>query len=283
MVLYGLEVEILSEGRYAHRRQRTLKVDLGGRRLMVKLFGHRRCPMRTAIRNLSHRLLVSRTSATPAGRCATERRLLDLWRQHGFSVAEPLDVRLPQEPSQPYLVLEFVEGPLARTSLHDPEVDVAAMVPKLEAFWEECGRRHELAIRLREPGLIHTHPGFRHLIDRGGGFTYIDLEDAFTSPRDVERHVCIELAGFLRALDRTVDPDLIEVVSRSYPDVERLERARSEARVGRGVPVRFTPLARRLVRAARWTKRGQGQSVAATRAFEARTRVPVSPENLSSI
>jgi len=248
-ILEGLRAEVITEGRYAHQRQRVVSLDLEGRRVIVKLFGHRRGPFRTLVRDLSHRLLVSRTSATPAGRQATERRLLNLWREHGFLVAEPLDMRLPQEPAQPYLVLEFIEGPLARTSLHDSKLDAFVIVPKLETFWKECGRRHELAIRLREPGLVHTHPGFRHLIDSDRGFTYIDLEDAFTSPRDVERHVCIELAGFLRALDRTENPDLIEVVNRSYPHLERLERARQEAQVGRGVPVWLTPLARRLVSA----------------------------------
>lgn len=246
MRLAGIHGEVLAQGRSGGCRQRVVKVRIDGRDRIVKLFGHRRGRIRTLVRNLGHRWIVAKTPTTPEGRRDTERRLLRLWRSHDFPVPEVLDLEVSLDAPQPYLVLEFIPGPRLCECWRDPEPNLEGLVPKLQQFAAECARRHDLALRLEEPRLIHTHPNFRHLIDRGDQLVYIDFEHAYLSAAEIPRYISMELAGFIESIEESSNPQLVDTFVSAYLRPERLERMARDLRVGRGAPVWVGRLARHL-------------------------------------
>ena len=103
-------------------------------------------------------------------------------------------------------------------------------------FAADWCRRHALAERLREPGLVHAHPSFSHLLDRAGQWVTFDLEYAYTDSRRVETLVAVEIAGFVASLLRAAGPRagaLLRALVAAYPDRERLARVAGSAGVGR--------------------------------------------------
>jgi hypothetical protein len=103
-------------------------------------------------------------------------------------------------------------------------------------FAADWCRRHALAERVREPGLVHAHPGFAHLLDRAGEWVTFDLEYAYTDPDRIEALVAVEIAGFVASLQRAAGDRtaaLIDALVAGYPDRERLARVAHSATVGR--------------------------------------------------
>ena len=128
----------------------------------VKLYGRKRPWFPTLARSFGHRFLVAKTGLGAQTRRDTEARLLRLWRQHGFAVPEVLELSLPEPESRPYLVLERVGGrDRADASCATRRCRSSALEAGIARFAAECCRRHALAERLREPGLVHAHPASR--------------------------------------------------------------------------------------------------------------------------
>jgi hypothetical protein len=212
----------------------VVSARLRGRDVVVKIYGRKRAPLPTWVRAFGHRFLVGKTGLSARVRRDTEARLLELWRAHGFAVPECLAWPLPEPIPEPYLVLERVEG--ATVDARMRAADAAELEPALRAFAAEWSRRHALAESLREPGLVHAHPGFAHLIDRAGVFTAFDFEYAYTDANRVEQLVDVEIAGFVTSLRRAAGaraaPWLRALVA-GYGDRHRLERAAAHGAVGR--------------------------------------------------
>ncbi|MGH7292230.1 MAG: hypothetical protein ACREJT_13515, partial [Myxococcota bacterium] len=166
----------------------------------------------------------------------TEARLLRLWREHGFAVPRVLDITLPEPDDRPYLVLERIDGPTVHEELRDPALAPGPLETGLTRFAAEWCRRHDLAERLREPGLVHAHPGFAHLLDRQGEWVAFDLEYAYTDPGRIEALVAVEVAGFVASLQRAAGARtgrMLDALVAGYPDRARLARVADAAMVGR--------------------------------------------------
>ncbi len=232
----GLDARLLAISRRGDARHQVVAARLAGRDVVVKLYGRKRPWLPTLARAFGHRFLVAKTGLGARTRRDTEERLLRLWRSHGFAVPELLDLALPEPDPRPVLVMEHVNGPTVQSELRDPAVPLARLESGIARFAAEWCRRHALAERLREPGLVHAHPSFSHLLDRGGEWVTFDLEYAYTDPRRVDVLVSVEIAGFVASLLRAAGAradGLLRALVASYPDHERLARAGAAASVGR--------------------------------------------------
>lgn len=232
----GLDGTLLAISRGGDGRHQVVSAQIQGRPVIVKLYGRKRTRFPTLARAFGHRFLVAKTGLAARTRRDTDARILGLWRQHGFAVPEVLDLPLPEPDDRPFLVLERVDGATVRSELRDARFPIARLEAGLTRFGAEWCRRHALAEKLREPGLIHSHPGFEHLIDRDGEWVSFDFEYAYTDPRRVETLVAVEIAGFVASLQRAAGKRadaLLRVLVAAYPDRDRLARVGHSALVGR--------------------------------------------------
>jgi len=232
----GLDARLLAVSRRGDGRHQVVSARLGGREVVVKLYGRKRPWFPTLARSFGHRFLVAKTGLGARTRRDTEARLLRLWRQHGFAVPEVLELSLPEPDARPYLVLERIEGRTVQSELRDAAVPLERLETGIARFGADWCRRHALAERLHEPGLVHAHPSFSHLLDRGGEWVTFDLEYAYTDPRRVDTLVAVEIAGFVASLLRAAGPraeSLVRALVAAYPDRDRLARVGQSAAVGR--------------------------------------------------
>ena len=232
----GLDARLLAVSRRGDGRHQVVSTVLGGRQVVVKLYGRKRPWLPTLARSFGHRFLVPKTGLSARTRCDTEARLLRLWRKHGFAVPEVLELALPEPEARPYLVLEQIDGPTVQAELRDEGVPLERLEAGIVEFAAAWCRRHALAERMREPGLVHAHPGFAHLLDRSGAWVTFDLEYAYTDSRRIEALVAVEIAGFVASLQRAAGkraPKLLRALVAAYPDHDRLERVGRSATVGR--------------------------------------------------
>jgi hypothetical protein len=104
-------------------------------------------------------------------------------------------------------VLEFVEGPLLDERLRDPALAEPARAALLGAFGAAWGRRHRLALSLREPALLQEHGTLQHVLVAGPPdaprLVTFDHENAFARAGDVEAHLAKEVASVLPSLYRS--------------------------------------------------------------------------------
>jgi tRNA A-37 threonylcarbamoyl transferase component Bud32 len=232
----GLDGRLLAHSARGDGGHQVVSARLGGREVVVKLYGRKRALAPTLARAFGHRFLVAKSGLAARTRRDTEARLLRLWRAHGFAVPEVLDVPLPEPDPRPYLLLENVAGRTVSAELRDPSTPSATLAAGLERFARDWSRRHDLAERLAEPGLVHAHASFNHLIDRDGEWVAFDFEYAYTDARRVPALVSVEIAGFVASLAHYAgarfEPLLAALVA-AYPERARLARAAREAAVGR--------------------------------------------------
>lgn len=231
----GLDGVLLARSERGDGRHQVVSARLGGRDVVIKVYARKRAYLPTALRGFGHRFLVGKTGLGAQTRRDTEARVLGLWRAHGFAVPRVLELETPEPIAAPHLVLERLAGPTVDLRLREPSAG-AGLEAGLRAFAAEWSRRHGLAETLREPGLVHAHPGFAHLIDCGGAWSAFDFEYAYTDAGRVEELVAVEIAGFVASLRRAAAaraPALLRALVAAYPERARLERVVRAGAVGR--------------------------------------------------
>ncbi len=232
----GLDGILLARSERGDGRHQVVLVRLDGREVVVKLYGRKRAHVPTALRAFGHRFLVGKTGLSARARRDTETRLVGLWRAHGFATPALLELSLPEPVVQPYVVLERIDGPTVDALLRDPDAAQEKLEPALIRFGADWSRRHGLAERLDEPGLVHAHASFAHILEGGGAWTYFDFEYAYTDVRRVEQLVAVEIAGFVASLRRAAGVravPLLRALVEGYTDRGRLRRAAAQGAVGR--------------------------------------------------
>jgi hypothetical protein len=232
----GLDGRLLAQSERGDGGHQVVSARLGGRDVVLKLYGRKRALAPTLARAFGHRFLVAKTGLGAKTRRDTEERVLRLWRAHGFAVPEVLELALPAPDPRPHLVMESVAGRTVSAELRDPAAALAALEAGLARFAPEWSRRHDLAESLAEPALVHAHPSFNHAIDRAGEWVSFDFEYAYTDRRRVAALVSVEIAGFVASLAHYAGArfeTLLAALVEAYPQRERLERAEHDATVGR--------------------------------------------------
>jgi tRNA A-37 threonylcarbamoyl transferase component Bud32 len=232
----GLDGVLLARSERGDGRHQVVSTRLGGRDVVVKLYGRKRAYLPTLLRAFGHRFLVGKTGLSARARRDTEARLIGLWRAHGFAAPAVLDLALPEPVFGPYLVLERIDGPTVDARLRDPGAAQTDLGAGLARFAAEWSRRHGLAERLAEPGLVHAHASFAHLLEHGGEWSTFDFEYAYTDVRRVEQLVAVEIASLVATLRRAAGAraaPLLRALVAGYTDRGRLERVVADGAVGR--------------------------------------------------
>ncbi len=182
------------------------RVVTPGGPVLQKLYGERGGWWHAWGRELLTALHGAKTGTRAAARRATEARVLALWRAHGCDAPAELSARHPDLANERTLVLEFVDGPLLADRLRDAALAGPARAALLVAFGSAWGRRHRLALSLREPALLQEHGTLQHVILSGSmdapRFVTFDHENAFVRAADVPAYVAKEAASLLSSLYR---------------------------------------------------------------------------------
>lgn len=275
------QLTVSSRGDGAHR---VLKAEVGGRAVVIKLYGLKRSRLEAAVRQFGSLVLVGKSSISAADRCRTERETLELWRREGFDV--PGEVALDRavlsdiglKGSHPWLALNWVSGPIMGKMVMRDDLSLSRKEEIVAEFTKVCAARHARAIELDEPRLLCEHPTFEHVILSEGRFVFIDFEIVFTGRCRLETLIARELAGFVRSLHRMADGHLGPLLSAmvaAYPNRSRFEKVRNDFERFGAVPVfdwiRSLPLAGGLARIIRGDKHDLRQKIVAEldRALEA--------------
>jgi hypothetical protein len=186
---------------------RVWRVETPSGPVLQKLYGERGGWLHAWLRELGSALRGAKTGTRAAARRATEARVLALWRSHGCDAPAELSAEHPDLANERTLVLEFVEGPLLDERLRDRALGEPARAALLAAFGAAWGRRHRLALSLREPALLQEHGTLQHVIVAGPPdaprFVTFDHENAFARASDVEAHVAKEVGSVLPSLYRS--------------------------------------------------------------------------------
>ena len=240
-LLGGRPVEELDRSRGGGGRHRVVKASFGGIPVVVKCYGPKAGPVRTAFRRFGSRFLVGKSSVTPVGRRETERAVLRLWRREGFDVPALVEeAAFPELEGTPYLVMEWIEGPTLERFLADPSVPPERKEAAVARFAPILARRHARALALGEPALLFENPTFNHVFLSGDRLVHHDFEIVFRRRRGLERLVRREIVGFLCSLAKAASgrfPSLLRVLVEGYPDRGILARTAGElARYG-GIPL----------------------------------------------
>jgi hypothetical protein len=236
--------EILDRSLGGDGHQKILKVELEGGPVVVKLYGRKQGVLQAILRDIGSRA-IGKTSLRQRTRCATERAVLQLWSEHDLGVPELLPNRFQELDPQPYLVLEFIDGPSIWNILNDGDWSFEKEADLLRRFAIEWARRHELARQQREPRFIQLRAGLHHILVSGERQAAFDFEMCYTRRHPIDRLISLEILGYLRTLQAATGDNFeryLECVVQSYGNPAPFRRVREDA--ASGVAPWLKPLSR---------------------------------------
>lgn len=227
-----LELDDLSPYLLLQNGNFLYKVPFRGGWAVLKVYYGSRGFLSRIVKSLENVLLAGQSSYMPKTRLRNESACLKLWRKHGFRVFETypdVEVRAPGCPPGGYLLMEYVEAEKIIARLSRPDVPVEEKRALYRRFLVDWGRRHEIAIREREPRLVHENGDGKHVMLVGDDFLWFDFEMVYRSRAKIRDHVSHEIIQYLWHTLKTVPPDLAELLLADtvehYPDRGRLERS----------------------------------------------------------
>jgi len=209
------------------------KVPFRSSEAVLKVYYGSRNKVEMALKSFENVVFGGQTSYMPKTRLRIERECLDIWAKHGFRVFDRYDdvqVVAPHCPDGGYMLLEYVSKPKLNEYLSDQGIAEEERIATYERFVGEWGRRHEIAIREREPRLVHENGDGKHvMILEDGGFLWFDFEMVYRSRGRVADHVSHEIIQYLWNILKSTPPELKDKLLNStiehYPDRKRLYRA----------------------------------------------------------
>jgi len=205
------------------------KVPFRGGWAVLKIYYGSRGTVANLRKSVGNMLLHGQTSYMPKTRCRIERECLELWAKHGFRTFRIYDgvaVEHPDAKPGGWLLLEYVDAPKLVKYLPDASVPLDGRFATYRRFLTEWSRRHELAIELREPKLVHENGDGKHVMILPDGFLWFDFEMVYRSRRAVASHVSREIINFMwnlmKALPRDLHERFLDETIAGYPVRERL-------------------------------------------------------------
>lgn len=204
------------------------KIPFRGHAAVLKLYYGSRSWLRYMGGTLSN-YAEGQTSFMPRARCANELRCLKIWREAGFRVFHTYDdVVIEGLPPGGYLLFEFIAGPKFAAYFGDESILLDRRLETYRRFLGEWHRRHDLAIRTGEPGLVHENGDMKHVMILDDDFLYFDFEMAYRSARHIRDYVAREILAYLKSLGKIVGPQrfsiFLEDTLRHYAGTDLLER-----------------------------------------------------------
>jgi len=198
---------------------------------VVKVYYGSRSPLSTWIKSFENVAFAGQTAYFPRTRLRVERECLAVWRQYGFRVYGTYDdvvIEAPQCPPGGYTVFEYRTGPKLFEVLRDASRGVEQRLAVYRRFLAEWGRRHELAIALREPRLVHENGDGKHVLVFDDELLWFDFEMIWRSRARVPDQVSHEIIQYLWFLSKSVperELRLLEETAAGYPKTDRLRAA----------------------------------------------------------
>ena len=224
---HGYEAHVLSISENGDGTHRVLTIEHEGAPLAIKCYGRKTGRLQAALRQYGVRHIIGKSDYSTNGRFQTERSVLKLWRSLGFDVPEILSPDFLAGIQQPCLALEWISGPTLAEVVRDPETPLEHKQELIARFAAITGKRHEEALRLREPRLLFEHPTFSHVFVSNERLVHFDFELVFTRTDCVERTIRHETAGFLKAVlraDSAISAELMQSFIAAYPDKHRIKK-----------------------------------------------------------
>ncbi len=198
---------------------------------VVKVYTGSRSALQTWVKSFENVVFAGQTAYFPSTRLRIERECLAVWRKHGFRVYDTYDavaVEAPQCPPGGYTVFEYRSGPKLYEVLRDASLGAEQRLAVYRRFLAEWGRRHELAIALREPRLVHENGDGKHVLIFDDELLWFDFEMIWRSAARVPDQVSHEIIQYLWFLSKSV-PELqgrlLEETAALYPKTDRLRAA----------------------------------------------------------
>lgn len=224
---------LLKNGNFLYKLPHGGLPGVPGEHVVCKVYFGSRGPIGRVYKSIANVLLYGQTSYLAYTRLRIERECLALWAEHGFrtfDVYDHIKVDAPQAPDGGYLMLEFVERTKLFEYMQDESVDVEERFALYRRWLADWGRRHQLAIDLKEPRLVHENGDGKHvMLMEDGGFLWFDFEMVYRSKRKVRWFVAHELIQYIwhlcRELGGPLDERLLEETVAHYPDPQRLHDA----------------------------------------------------------
>lgn len=218
---------LLKNGNYLY------KVPFRDGHAVLKVYFGSRGPIGRVYKSIANVFLYGQTSYLAYTRRRIEKECLELWAKHGFrtfGVYENVEVEAPGAPKDGWLLLEYVDTIKIWQVLSDEERPLEERLALWRRFLGEYGRRHDLAVELREPRLVHENGDGKHvMILEDGSFLWFDFEMVYRSRRKVRWLVAHEIVQYLWQILKTCTPETQEHLLREavahYPNRQRLTDA----------------------------------------------------------
>lgn len=217
---------LLKNGNYLY------KVPFRGGWAVLKVYYGSRSGFSHVFKSLENVVFAGQTSYMPRTRLRVELECMALWRKHGFrvyDVYEGVQVQAPGCPEGGYALLEYRTGPKLIQLLPDAARPLDERMQVYRRFLAEWSRRHDLAVQLREPRLVHENGDFKHVMLFDDGFHWFDFEMVYRFRSNTPQYVSHEIIQYLWNLLRVMPDELHERVLEEtvvhYPDRDRLLRA----------------------------------------------------------
>jgi len=170
----------------------------------------------------SKRYLVKKyRGENPVERQQMEMLRIECWHKAGFPVPNVYDKIIEGE-SEPYLVMEYIEGQTLGMYLRDQEVTATDKLTLLSRLFSHNMERHRLVLNNADVRFIHHDPNTGNILLRGSEFFFIDFEAGpkkLTSATNVSDLIGIEVAKFIRWSARDLGRNYLQDVLKLMMDI----------------------------------------------------------------
>ena len=168
------------------------------------------------------------TSFMPRARMINEKRCLKIWRDAGLRVFETYaDVTVKGLPAGGYMLFEYLPALQFKDYFGDAGIGLEDRLHTYRRFLKVWHRRHDLAIKRREPRLVHENGDLKHVMMVADQFLFFDFEMTYRSRYRVPEFVSREILAYLKSLGKIVGPELfpafLEQTIDHYPGTELLQ------------------------------------------------------------
>jgi hypothetical protein len=208
------------------------KVPFRGGWAVLKIYYGSRGTVAAIRKSFGNVVIHGQTSYMPKTRCRIERECLELWAKHGFRTFRIYDgvaVEAPGVRPGGWLLLEYVAAPKLVGYLPDASIPLDERFATYRRFLLEWSRRHELAVTLSEPKLVHENGDGKHVMILADGFLWFDFEMVYRSRRRVREAISREIINYLwnlmKAMPRDLHERFLDETIAGYPERARLAGA----------------------------------------------------------
>jgi len=212
---------LLKNGNYLYR------IPFRGTEAVLKLYYGSRSRLRYLAGTISN-YAEGQTSFMPRARRENELKCLKIWREAGFRVFDTYDDAVIEGlPAGGYLLFEYIPAMKLNAYFGDESFPLEHRLETYRRFLGEWHRRHDLAVRSREPRLVHENGDLKHVMMLDDAFLYFDFEMSYRSGRHVADYVSREILAYLKSLGKIVGPErfplFLQETLQHYAGIDLLE------------------------------------------------------------